>query len=238
MLSTFKSEKTQGIQGPTMIRKAVIFACLLLWANLLLYPAAASAPEKDWKTVPHKDLGLEPFKPVKDAKTGFVTGGKNETALLGKLTHINGRSIADLEKDMRPGELSTKGFLGPKESLLEILAADNEYVLGELKRTHQELAQHLFILGKIAEKEKGEIIYHGRAFKLTLTAFRGFANSPFEDGTKTNQEVEVRNVATGKTLRCSMLVPVMMERYGFYEGKGTPYRVEPSKIIEVLDFLK
>jgi hypothetical protein len=30
----------------------------------------------------------------------------------------------------------------------------------------------------------------------------------------------------------------MIERYGFYEGKGTPYRVEPRQVIEVFDFLK
>jgi hypothetical protein len=30
----------------------------------------------------------------------------------------------------------------------------------------------------------------------------------------------------------------MIERYGFYEGKGTPYRVEPGKVLEVLDFIK
>jgi hypothetical protein len=30
----------------------------------------------------------------------------------------------------------------------------------------------------------------------------------------------------------------MIERYGFYEGKGTRYRVEPRAVLEVLDFLK
>ena len=34
------------------------------------------------------------------------------------------------------------------------------------------------------------------------------------------------------------VVPDMIERYGFYEGKGTPYRVDPKKIVEVFDFLK
>jgi uncharacterized protein (TIGR03067 family) len=29
----------------------------------------------------------------------------------------------------------------------------------------------------------------------------------------------------------------MMERYGFYEGKGTSYRLEPRRILEVFDFL-
>jgi hypothetical protein len=30
----------------------------------------------------------------------------------------------------------------------------------------------------------------------------------------------------------------MIERYGFYEGKGTMYRVDPRQILEVFDFLK
>jgi hypothetical protein len=30
----------------------------------------------------------------------------------------------------------------------------------------------------------------------------------------------------------------MVERYGFYEGKGTSYRVDPRAVLEVFDFLK
>jgi len=30
----------------------------------------------------------------------------------------------------------------------------------------------------------------------------------------------------------------MIERYGFYEGKGTSYRVEPKQVVELFDFLK
>jgi hypothetical protein len=36
----------------------------------------------------------------------------------------------------------------------------------------------------------------------------------------------------------SLLVPEMIVRYGFYEGKGTPYRVDPRDVLEVFDFLK
>src|SRR5262249_35493691 len=36
----------------------------------------------------------------------------------------------------------------------------------------------------------------------------------------------------------ALLVPYMIERYGFYEGKGTSYRVEPRQVVEVFDFLK
>ena len=48
----------------------------------------------------------------------------------------------------------------------------------------------------------------------------------------------MQNVVTGKRITFSLLVPHMIERYGFYEGKGTPYRVDPAQALEVLDFLK
>ena len=41
-----------------------------------------------------------------------------------------------------------------------------------------------------------------------------------------------------KSIRYGLLVPFMVERYGFYEGKGTPYRVEPRQVIEVFDFVQ
>ena len=41
----------------------------------------------------------------------------------------------------------------------------------------------------------------------------------------------------GKTLKFSPLVPMMVERYGFYEGHGTSYRVDPRDIVKVLTFL-
>jgi hypothetical protein len=30
----------------------------------------------------------------------------------------------------------------------------------------------------------------------------------------------------------------MIERYGFYEGKSTSYRLEPREVVEVFDFLR
>jgi hypothetical protein len=47
----------------------------------------------------------------------------------------------------------------------------------------------------------------------------------------------VTNLETDKKLQFSLLVPHMIERYGFYEGQGTRYRVEPAQILAVLDFL-
>src|SRR5947209_67959 len=82
---------------------------------------------------------VKPVLPKKDPRTGFVVGGKNATALVRVLTEVNGRSVADLEKDMRPGAASEvgsdSGFLGRDEKLLDVLAADNKTVVDELGLT-------------------------------------------------------------------------------------------------------
>jgi hypothetical protein len=44
-------------------------------------------------------------------------------------------------------------------------------------------------------------------------------------------------VSNAKKLGYALLVPYMIERYGFYEGNGTSYRVDPRKVVEVFDFI-
>ncbi|MCS7046449.1 MAG: hypothetical protein NZO58_08855 [Gemmataceae bacterium] len=211
--------------------------------------ASAWAGGPDFTKTPLQELGVELVAPKKDDRTGFVVAGKNETALIRKLTELNGRKIAELEKDMRPGatsEVSSRlGFLGKDEKMLDVLAEDNDFVLGKLGLTHQELAKHLHVVGAIAEKyakpgdkEGFNFQYHGRKYNVKFAVFRGIMHSPFYDGTKTNTEAEVTNLTTGAKLKYSRLVPHMIERYGFYEGHGTPYRVDPRAIVELFDFLK
>ncbi len=229
-------------------------ACFAVAGTLALLVGAGGEEPKDYKDIDPKTLGVELVEPKKDPKTGFIVGGKNATDALLKLTEINGRKIADLEADMRPGApsdvASTKGFLGKEEKLLEVLAMDNRYVVDDLGLTHPELAKHLRIVGAVGLKhlvDSGkagkpsvakEFTYHGRKFKVTVAVALGYQLSPFKDGTQTNNNAVVYNLTNGKKLGYSLLVPHMIERYGFYEGKGTPYRVEPREVLEVFDFLK
>lgn len=226
---------------------------VFLVSAVAVAPGSAEDP-KDYKTVDPAAPGVELVKPAKDPKTGFVVGGKNDTALVRRLAELNGRAIADLEKDMRPGAKSDvgsdEGFLGARESLLAVLEADNEYVVGGLELTHQELARHLRVLAAIGLKRLDDareakkdgpadpFTYRGRRFTIAFEFTKGYQLSPFRDGTKTNTYVKLVNADTGKKLAYSLLVPDMIERYGFYEGTGTPYRVAPRDIVAMLDFLK
>ncbi len=204
-------------------------------------PAADQRPPEDYARVDPAQLGVKLVPPKKDPATGFLVGGKNPTSLVAGLTETAGQPVRELEEAMRPGRLSTAGFLGKKERLLDVLAADNRYVVDELGLTHQQLARPLLVLGAVAARDAvqgpKEVVYEGRRFRVKATIFKATVTSPFDDGTKTNCEVTAENLGSGKKLTYSLLVPQMIERYGFYEGKGTRFRVEPRTIVEVFDFL-
>ena len=135
-------------------------------------PAQDREPLKDFTNIKLEDFGIKPVDPKKDAKTGFIIGGKNATELIKKLSEINGKSIADLEKVMRPGAASKAGFLGRDEKLLEVMATDNQYVVDKLGSTHQDLAKHLHAMGAVwlwqlmNKQLEREFLYHGRKFKV------------------------------------------------------------------------
>ena len=219
---------------------------LLLSAALGIGRAPAQDREaiKDFTNIKLDAFGIKAVEPKKDAKTGFIVGDKNPNDLIKKLTEINGKPIVDLEKAMRPGAASMAGFLGKDEKLLEVIAADNKYVVDELGSTHQDLAKHLHAMGAVwlwqlkYKQLESEFLYRGRKFKVKGVSTFGFQDSPFSDGTKSGSNVTVHNLSNGKNLEYALLVPYMVERYGFYEGKGTSYRVDPRKVVEVFDFIK
>ncbi len=228
-----------------------VIAGVAVLALTAISPTIGQPPKGSLDLADFVDIGayfVKPVFPKKDLKTGFMVAGKNETALIKGLTEINGRTIAELEMDMRPGSKSpagsTKGFLGADESLLEVLAADNRYVVEELKLSHQELAKHLHAMGTIGlwqgkhDKKEAEFVYLGRRFKVKMDVGRSIQPSPFLDDTQSGTNAVVHNLDNDKKLGYALLVAHMIERYGFYEGKGTPYRVEPRQVVEVFDFLK
>lgn len=219
------------------LTRTFLIGCSLAMGLVTNSPIHGCQESKDYGNVKPEELGVKPVASQKDPKTGFVVGGSNKTSLLKTLKEINGIPIEELEKSMRPDELSRSGFLGKDESLLEVMAEDNEWVT-KSGLTHQELARHLRVLAAIGRRESGVFTYNGVKFKVRLNVFDGFQDSPFNDGTKASVDVILLNVDTMDGLKFSQLVPLMVERYGFYEGRGTSYRVDPKEIVKVLTFLR
>jgi hypothetical protein len=192
--------------------------------------------QKLLRNVTPQELDIKPFAVIKEA-SGFQIGGRNETRLIRGLKEIASQSISSLEARMRPMHDSMAGFLGQNESLVEVMAGDNDFVLSR-GLTHQDLASVLLYAREHYFKGFGEeFSLGGHRYKVDMIGYRGIQFSPFEDETGAAHDMTITNVDTGASLSCSTLLPDMIQRYGFYEGHGTSYRLEPAEILEVFDFL-
>lgn len=197
----------------------------------------AYGSQKLHRSITLEDLQVHDISPIEE-ESGFIIGGINTSDQIRTLQQLVGTSIEDLEAHMKPGRDSMAGFLGEDESLLEVLAQDNDFVLSH-GLTHQELAKQLKFAEEVRQRGLGnEFEYNGRRYHIKVMQTRGYQRSPFDDGTKTDSDIRITNLTNGATLRCSCLLKDMIERYGFYEGRGTGYRLEPADILEVFDFLK
>ena len=108
------------------------------------------------------------------------------------------------------------------------MANDNDFILSH-GLDHQVIAN---ILRKTTPKYL-ECDLTVKMFKTETTRYKGCQDSPFEDNTYTNAKHTVTNLENGEKIEFSGLLIDMIGRYGFYEGKGTSYRLEPSSILKV-----
>ena len=212
---------------------------------LLFVLAAASqcfAQESNYRFDLADAKYYEPVPISRDAG-GLVIAGTNFSSQIRRCETINGISIAELERRMRPGNIdengSIAGFLGKDEELLDVLVADNDFVRRN-GFTHRQLAIPLLQISdraiEMMKTGRGpfEFKHAGTDWRVESTFTRGFQLSPFDDGTKTRTDFTVTNLQNDVTIKYSRLVLLMIERYGFYEGNETSYRVDPGDIIKVL----
>ncbi|OQW46849.1 MAG: hypothetical protein A4S09_02780 [Proteobacteria bacterium SG_bin7] len=80
--------------------------------------------------------------------------------------------------------------------------------------------------------------FYSRKFRASILRTRGTQYSPFGDGVENSSQFIITNLENGKSLVGGFLVADLIERYGFYEGMKSGYRLDPRQILSVFDFLE
>jgi hypothetical protein len=153
------------------------------------------------------------------------------------ILQINGIPLEMLENKMRPAisedmETSSVGFIGKEEHLKDILIAD-DILVKSLGFTHEQLAYPIqyIINEQKANRTRKLFPYNGVSYNFEIIAFAGEQYSPFKDDMKTHLDGILKRSDTDEQIRFSFLMPHFISAYGFYEGKSSPYRLEPETII-------
>ena len=144
--------------------------------------------------------------------------------------------LQSIQEKMQPGSLSAKGFLGDDtRSLADILAGDHT-TLERLGISHSTFADRLryFTAGGISGLGSSVIV--DGTFEVTVEEFKGSVPCPFSDHFHAvKRNTRVINLATGRSFYWSELNVHMIEAHGFYEGKGSFFRVDPIEAVEILE---
>jgi hypothetical protein len=133
---------------------------------------------------------------------------------------------------MAPGVLCREGFLGPdSRSLQEILDTDRAAV-DRLGVTHEQLAACLRGVCQAGMAALGaEVPVEGGRLRAVYHEAMGYIPSPWGDGaTFPKGEVELSDAQGAVRLRFTPLSVHLIERHGFYQGRGSRYRLEPVEV--------
>lgn len=140
-----------------------------------------------------------------------------------------------LVEKFKPGVLSKDGFLGAdKRHIHDIIEADAR-TLAQFGVTREEIADALADLIEAGKKGLGQAVDHG-PFEITVFWERGLIPDPFGGRVRSPKLVAtVTKKETGETFRFTQLSVHMIREHGFFEGKGSTFRLEPDDIIRFLD---
>lgn len=137
---------------------------------------------------------------------------------------------------MRPGVITRDGMLGEdRRALRDILDADDA-VVRRLGVTHDAIAARMRALREAGAKGLGQAVTVEGRYEVMVDCVRGRMPCPFlHEGTYQKEFVEVRNLRTGEQVTYTELSAHMIQAHGFYEGEGSPYRLDPGTLVRVLD---
>ena len=136
---------------------------------------------------------------------------------------------------LQPGTVAREGFLGSdSRSLADILAADQAAV-ERLHLSHPQIARRMKELRDAGQKGLGDWIVIPPQWEARVDAVRGHLPCPFGDpGLYSKTLIAVRNTRLGMEIVYSDLLIHLIEEHGFYEGRGSPFRLDPERIAAAL----
>ena len=141
-----------------------------------------------------------------------------------------------IQQQMQPGIIALDGFLGDdKRKLIDIIASDNTKVR-KLNRTHSDIASKMEHFKEKGLAGLGEFITLDEHFEVKVESVRGLLPSPFGGkGMYGKVNTTVVNKTKNRQITYTDLHIHFVADHAFYEGKGSPFRLEPVDLIEILE---
>lgn len=145
-------------------------------------------------------------------------------------------NLQEIQEAMRPGRLSQTGFLGTDPRPLGDILAEDDATVRRLGLSHEALADRMAYFREKGVAGLGVPVDVPPHFEVRVDGVRGRMPCPFRHpGLYPKVFCQVKNLRTRETITFSDLQIHMIGAHGFYEGRGSAYRLEPETLIRVLE---
>jgi hypothetical protein len=143
-------------------------------------------------------------------------------------------SNARTKSNFQPGALTRDGFLGKDERAIQDIVREDETALVRLGANREAVAD--FLQSLIDQGKKG---LEGRVvcgnWTVQIHWARGLLPCPFGEPKLHPKITAVAfEKSSGRTLRFSQLTVHLIREHGFFEGRGSAFRVEPEQAVELM----
>lgn len=140
-----------------------------------------------------------------------------------------------IQEKMRPGQLTAHGFLGDDDRNITDIIDDDKRSVEKTGVTNEQVAERMMYFTQIAQSAFESSIVIDGDYIVTVDEHRGIMPCPFGDGYKADKRnTRFENTKLGVTIYWSDLNIHMIKEHGFYEGKGSFFRIGAENIARIL----
>jgi hypothetical protein len=140
-----------------------------------------------------------------------------------------------LEHILRSSKMAAEGFMGSdSRSIAEIIDAD-AFEVAKLGYTTQQLSARMQEITNAAKKGLGTWVEVDAQHQAMVEEARGSIACPWPHLRRFVKRITtVKHLDSGQTIRWTDLNIHLIAEHGFFEGRGSAFRVEPGRLVKVI----
>jgi hypothetical protein len=143
--------------------------------------------------------------------------------------------LRGLEALLSSGKLVMGGFMGWDDRELYEVIEEDVGMIWATGRSVDELARRMLELTEAGAKALGNPIVVENRFEVIVEEHKGLNICPWEcQEPLRKRTTNVKQLSSGKVLSWTDLSIHLIHRHGFFQGKGSQYRLEPKELIGVV----
>lgn len=138
-------------------------------------------------------------------------------------------------ENMEPGSIVLDGFMGNDTRQLPDIIIHDEELCAKIGLDVDAAVERMKYLSEKGKLGLGEPITVDEKWLVQIREARGRIPSPFEDALFYKINTEVIHIADNRKINFSELSLYLIEKYHFFQGHGSNYRIEPLLLKKVLE---